>query len=393
MDHKFENDIFERDISIEEFDHITDGVEDHVFSKEYLARKESIMKTSTIAKISSLRIKVAAAACAFVVASPFVANAAMDGALFNSIWGDEGKTDVTSHVETFVEDGKIDDKGNLVTNKYTLPKIEYTKQDPELAGKLLSGKISTKPVSAQIGDTKITIESVVRDGMGIVASYTLERAGGVNCFNYSQLDNELKGAWFNEDQNILFGFKEGGGKTWVDLAKSTKDKLYCYEYMADDSAILDYEQFKPVTDHITLWYNVYTDTRANIFKDEQYQTKGEAPFIKESKEIKIPVLDKLESRTFKSDKGGSVKASAIAMQWLADGTGADKYDAFDSVKTIKIKYNDGKEYVVFSKDKVDNTGFLCGSQEEKTAGFIAIFNRLVDTENVESISINDIVYK
>ena len=44
MDRKFENDIFERDISIEEFDHITDGVEDHVFSKEYLAGKESIMK-------------------------------------------------------------------------------------------------------------------------------------------------------------------------------------------------------------------------------------------------------------------------------------------------------------------------------------------------------------
>ena len=36
MDDKFENDIFERDISIEEFDHITDGVEDHVFSKEYI---------------------------------------------------------------------------------------------------------------------------------------------------------------------------------------------------------------------------------------------------------------------------------------------------------------------------------------------------------------------
>ena len=120
MDRKFTNDIFENDISIEEFDHITDGVEDHVFSKEYLARKESMMNNTTKAKISNLRIKVAAAACAVVVASPFVVNAAMDGALFNSIWGNEGKTDVPVHQITYVEDGKITEINVSTTMYFTV---------------------------------------------------------------------------------------------------------------------------------------------------------------------------------------------------------------------------------------------------------------------------------
>ena len=46
MDKNLNQDNFIRDITIEEFDHITDGVEDHVFSDEYLARKESIMKNT-----------------------------------------------------------------------------------------------------------------------------------------------------------------------------------------------------------------------------------------------------------------------------------------------------------------------------------------------------------
>ena len=59
---KKSNAYFIRDISLEEFDHITDGVEDHVFSDRYLARKESIMKNETGARISKLGVKAAAAA-------------------------------------------------------------------------------------------------------------------------------------------------------------------------------------------------------------------------------------------------------------------------------------------------------------------------------------------
>ena len=327
MSNKYEENILAPDISIEEFDHITDGVEDHVFSASYNARKESIMKnvnSKTKAKVSHLGVKIAVAAAALVMASPFVVNAATGGELFARIWGNEGKSNVASHQETFIEDGKIDDEGNPVTVNVKMPKIEYAAQDPDVAKKLLNGKYTTEPVSATIGDTTVTVETVVRDGMGIVAAYTVERAGGVNCFNYSQLDNEAKGAWFSEDQNIIFGFEEGTGKIWVDLERSTDTKLYCYEYMCDNSALYSLGSKSAIKDHITLFCQEYKDTRANVAKINT--SKDDTSYIKDSKTVKVPVADKLESKTFVSGNGGTVKISPIAMQWDSTGGKAPKGD-------------------------------------------------------------------
>lgn len=386
MEHNTKKVIFDRDISIEEFDHITDGVEDYVFSDEYLAGKESMMRNSTKAKISKLGVKIAAAAAAVVVASPFVVNAAMGGELFNRLWGNEGKKTVESHQATFIEDGKIDDKGNPVIHNVTMPKIEYVAQDPEVAARLLAGKYTTTPVSATIGDTKITVETVVRDGMGIVAAYTVEREGGVKCFNYSQIDNEAKGAWFSEDQNIVFGFDEGTGKIWVDLERSTDTKLYCYEYMFDNSA-MNPDLYSPITDHITLNCQEFTDTRANIAKTQR--EKGVTSYIKDSKSITIPVADKLDSKTFKSEDGTTIKISPIAMQWDSTGGKSPKGEPLDSVKKFKITFKDGSEYLVYEFDKVASYGYICGGP----TGFIVLFNRLVDTDNIAKITINNVEYK
>ena len=388
MDNFYNDDLFEKDISVEEFDHITDGVEDHVFSDRYLAGKEKMMKTYTQkkkAKTTGMFPKIAAAALAIIVASPFVVNAAMGGELFNRIWGNEGKTNVTSHQVKVVESGKIDDKGNPVTNDVTMPKIEYVAQDPEVAARLLAGKYTTNPVSTTIGDTTITVETVVRDGMGIVVAYTVERPGGVNCFNYSQFDNEAKGAWFNEDQNIMFGFDEGVGKIWVDLERSTDTKLYCYEYLCDSYALFGPESHSQITDHITLSCQEYTDTRANIEKANN--PKGDTSYIKDSKSVNIPVADKLGTKVFTSAGNGSIKISPIAMQWDSTGGKAPKGESLDSVKSLKITYKDGTEYVVYNENTA-SYGYLCGND----TGFIVLFNRLVDTDNVAKIKINDSDY-
>ena len=189
MNNNINKEVFDHDISIEEFDHITDGVEDHVFSERYLKRKETIMNNASHkAKISKLGIKIAAAAAAVVVASPFAVNAATGGELFNKLWGNEGKENVDVHEETFVEEGKTRDDGSPVTYDVTMPRIEYVEIDPETAARLIGNNITTEPVVCTAGDTTITVESVVRDGMGIVAAYTVERDAGVNCFNFSQQD-------------------------------------------------------------------------------------------------------------------------------------------------------------------------------------------------------------
>lgn len=386
MNKDFNEEIFDRDISIEEFDHITDGVEDHVFSDRYLAGKESIMKNAHKAKISKLGVKVAAAAAAVVVASPFVVNAATGGDLFARLWGNDGKENVESHNEVVVEDGKYDDKGNPVTYEVTMPKIEYVAQDPEVAERLLAGKYTTEPVSTTIGDTTVTVETVVRDGMGIVAAYTVERAKGVNCYVYSQEENEAKGAFFNEDQNIMFGFQEGSGKIWVDLEKSTDTKLYCYEYMYDMYNVFGSEFAKPITDHITLYCVEFKDTRTNI--EKTLTEKGDTSYIKDEKSVVIPVADKLDSKTFTSADGATVKLSPIAMQWDSTGGEEPKGEALDSVTMFKITYKDGSEYLVYEDDKVASYGYICGTD----TGFIVLFNRLVDTDNVAKITIDNMEF-
>ena len=383
MKNKINEEIFDHDISIEEFDHITDGVEDHVFSERYIARKESIMNNAShAAKISKLGVKIAAAAAAVVVATPFAVNAATGGELFNRLWGNEGKENVEAHEETFVEDGKIDDNGNPVTINVEMPRIEYVEQDPEVAARLIGSNIATEPVVCTVGDTTVTIESVVRDGMGIVASYTVEREGGVNCFNYSQLDNEAKGAWISEDQNILFGFDEGVGKIWVDLERSTDDKLYCYEYMCDNSALFAQNGFTPITDHITFFGQEFTMTRREA--SELNKEKGDESYIKETYEYIIPVADKLDSKVFTNSDGGYIRVSPIAMQWDSTGGTEIKGECLDMVGSVKITYADGSEYLVFD-DTTANYGYICGNE----VGFIALFNRLVDIDNVTSITIND----
>ena len=152
MDRNLYKDNFIRDISIEEFDHITDGVADHVFSDEYLAGKESIMRKENGTKISKLGIKIAAAAAAVVVATPFVVNAATGGELFDRLWGNGSKKNVESHVESFVEEGKKDKNGNDSVYTITYPKIEYVESDPKDVARLIGDKMVTTPVVCKVGD-------------------------------------------------------------------------------------------------------------------------------------------------------------------------------------------------------------------------------------------------
>lgn len=392
MSKKYEEFIPAPGMSIEEFDHITDGVEDHVFSAEYNARKESIMKktSGTRAKTSHLGIKIAVAAAALVIATPFVANAATNGELFARIWGKDGKKDIPAHTEIYVEEGKIRDDGTPASYEVNYPKIEYTDVDPETAEKLLEGKISTEPVVATIGDYKFTINAVVRDGTSAVVDYTIEKEGGVDLLNYSQFDNEAKGAWINEDQNFFYMISGGHNKTYVDLSRSTKDKLYCTDYIA-------------VTDSLKLELVEYTKSLTAIHKAEQNPND----YIKDQKTVSIPKTDKISKVHFESDAGETVDLSAISMKLVVSGnTLGEHYDplascAMDFVGKVKITFKDGSEYLVFDEKYYDgyhdhddskevaNYAYLVGGLENDMT---VVFNRLVDTGNIAKITVNETDY-
>ena len=350
-------------------------------SKKEQIRSSMIRKKATVSKLS---IQIAAAAAALVIASPFVVNAATGGEFFGRLWGNLGKKNVPSHQATIVETGKTDDKGNPVTHTEVMPRIEYVAYDPEEAERLIGGKYTTAPVVTTIGDTTISIDTVVRDGMGFVVAYSVERDAGVDCYDYSQQDNEGMGARMSEDTKIEFGFEGGEGKVWVDLESSTKTKLYCYEYLTDLSALYTKTEAKPITDHITLVCRELTKTRKEI--SDMNLEKGDKSFIKEEKTVKIPVADKLSSKTFKAANGETVKLSPIAMQWDSTGGKESKGNNLDSVNSFKITYNDGTEYIVFDRtNPVASYGILSSSD----TGFIVLFNRLVDAEKIAKITVND----
>lgn len=349
------------------------------------SKKEQIRNSmmQSKAKVSRLGVQIAAVAAVLVIATPFAVNAATGGELFGRIWGNIGKNNVPSHQETIIDDGKTDVHGNPVTHTAVMPRIEYVSQDPEEAERLIGGKYTTEPVTTKIGDTTITVNTVVRDGMGFVVAFSVERETGVDVFKYSQQDNEGMGARFNEDSKIEFGFEGGEGKIWVDLERSTKSKLYCYEYLCDLSALYANGEASPIGDHITLVCREFTKTRKEI--SDMNLAKGEKSFIKEEKTVKIPVADKLNSKTFKSANGGTVKLSPIAMQWDSTGGKDRKGDSLDSVNSFKITYKDGSEYIIYDrKNPVASFGILSPSD----TGFIVLFNRLIDAEKISKITVN-----
>ena len=380
-------------MSIEEFDHITDGVEDHVFSAEYNARKESIMKKTnrTRAKTSHLGIKIAGAAAALVIATPFVANAATNGELFARIWGKDGKKDIPSHKEVVVEEGKVDKNGKTSTYEVDYPRIEYQDTDAKKAEELLEGKFISDPKTVEIGGYKFTVNGYVSDGITAVVDYTIEKKGGVDLLNYSQIDNEAKGAFANEDQPVHFSFPWTRGKLYVNLEKSTKDKLYCTEYL----------QMREGFTGLNLEITEYTDSLNNLHA----QQVNPNDHIKDQKIINLPGSGDLSLKNFESANGEKISISPISMKiGNLNGKPEDYVDGgfdLDLIGTIKIIYKDGSEYLVMQDiihdgkhddDKVDEVAsyaYICGGMD---CAAMVNFNRLVDTGNIAKIMINDTEY-
>ena len=110
-------------------------------------------------------------------------------------------------------------------------------------------------------------------------------------------------------------------------------------------------------------------------------------FIKEQNEYVIPVADKLSTKMFYSSDYGSIEISPIAMVWDSTGGTEIKGETIDSVESIRITYNDGSEYLVYDENTA-SYGYICGTD----TGFISLFNRLADVDNISSITINDSVF-
>lgn len=373
-------------ISIETFDKLN---EEHKFSDEYKAKKRAALKEykkSTLPFHGMHFARIAVAACLILVVTPIAANAATGGEFWNRIWGNFGKGNVASHDEVVFEA----EKGTSYTVTY--PQRDYEAVDPQKAEELIGDNVSFEPIVKQFGDTTLTILSSVTDGNAAVVEFTLEREGGVNALNYSQLNNEAKGADFSDDADFYFDFKECSGSIFVDLEKSTSDKLYCYNYMTmtwgDGSGSLTLETEK------------YPCTRKELSANEgNAQEDLSNEIVAES--ISIPLKQQVETIEYTNPENGCAAVSPLSLKIdMTTGLGLTEEKAYDpySVYYTAINYKDGTNYVITDQARdglhsceteIDNSSYVCGGLDNSLT---FVFNRLVDTAEIDSITVNETTY-
>lgn len=379
------------DISLEEFDELTG---EHVFSKQYQQQKRTLLKEYRKRQIGAkraTRLKVAAASAVVLVSTPIIATAALNGELFNRLWGEEGKSNIESHDEVVYEPEKdtenpayVEIEGNEAELApyyvVTYPEREYVEMDEKKAEELIGKYMEYPGIAKEISDgTTLTIESVVRDKNAAIIYFTLENKNGVRALNYSQLDNEAKGAWFAQDAPyyFIFGQGKGGGHIYVDLYLSTETKLYCYDYMKIKGS-LDLDLYENPINEVDGW-NLETAEKTTI---------------------RVPRPEKVPSMEYVNSAGGILSISPISITIdMSTGLGLNWDASRDSASCyyVAINYKDGTKYTVCersstgheSENYIDNASYICGGSE---SDITFLFNRLVDVNEIESIIVNDTVY-
>lgn len=394
----YENEQFP-DWSIEEFDAIS---EDHVFSEQYQREKRKVIRAHSKKKAPRRYFMQAVAAAAACIVLPVVVYAAVTHAdFYRNAFGNAGRQSVSAHEEV-LDDGK----GGQLTVTY--PEREYVPIDEEMAEALIGSNISSEPVEVQINDHKLTINSAVRDENAIVMEFTLECETGVTALNYSELDNEAKGAFMSEESTFSFRVDGTAENIYVDLEKSTETCLHCYYYglfvfdgpLADGkSPTLDITYAdEPLVDiymNEPLDGSYIDESLDGSYMDESLDGTTDKSRIHEA-QVAIPAEHTLDLLTFTSDAGGVLELSPISLSIdMGKGLGLTNLEAYDPIhlNTMSIHYTDGSSYQVYDKDGyVDNTAYMCGGCGAAQTEIMLLFNRLIDPSKIDSVEVNGLIY-
>ena len=197
----------------------------------------------------------------------------------------------------------------------------------------------------------------------------------------------------------------------MDMSRSTDDRLYCYEYMADEYSsfgnIASQIGFSEITDHVTLCIQEFSQPIESFINEDGYEN-----YLTADREIPVPVKDKAATAFFSDGNGQMLEISAISMKTSCTNVYPSNADLSEEEQLydedimeeeflyhLSIKYKDGSEYLVLDENtpydtercKVEtaNYQYIVGCID---GGYILLFNRLVDTDNIESITVNDDVY-
>lgn len=379
------------DITVEEFDAF-DGV--HEFSREYQQKKKQLVRQyrksfSTPHRHAYIKAAVAALCCA--VGIPVMANAATNGDFFNRIWGNLTKGTVKSHQEQLYDEQDL-------PFMHTFPERDYVPINPDKAMELIGDCVSHEPIITKLNDTTLTILSYVSDGNAAIVEFTLERTGGVNAFHYSQLENEYHGATFSDDATFWFHFPACSENIYVDLEQSTEELLHCYDYMTMEPDAYD------------------TNTKGIIFETYEYPcTRGmlvaadETAFDQymgktKTSRLTVPLYTQAKQVEYTNPDGGVTAISPIAMKIDTDtglGLAEANQELYDpnNIYYVSVNDKDGTKYLVLEHNLQDQ--HTCETEFDNSScisydtqgNLIIVFNRLVDTEAITSITVNEVTYE
>ena len=351
--------------------------------QEQVTKKQIVPIQHARRKRWSFRGIALAAACA-VMAATITAYAATNGELFSRIWGTLGRNDVKSHDEVVYSEEKC------TSYTATFPEHDYEDIDEEKAEELIGKQLSFPEITQDVDGTMLTILSAVRDHNSAVVEFTLEKEGGVDALIYSQFDNEAKGAQASDTSTFWLHFGDSGEHVFVDLEKSTADKLYCYDYMTLDS----------VSDSIPVEIYVYPCMRGEYFAMSDEELEKPENRVDVSK-ISIPVSENVQSVNYTNNDGSIVEISPLSIKIdMKTGLGLSEGEPVDpwSCYYVAIHYKDGTNYVVHEHEisgkhtcdvEIDNSSYACASLNDQLT---YVFNRLVDVDEISSITINNVEY-
>ncbi|GFI50671.1 hypothetical protein IMSAGC020_01880 [Lachnospiraceae bacterium] len=108
----------------------------------------------------------------------------------------------------------------------------------------------------------------------------------------------------------------------------------------------------------------------------------------------VDISDKGQIPVREIDLGeqGHLVYSPIAVRVdMSKGFGLSDVEAQDpgNMKYMEIKFKDGSSYVVSdSENMIENNGYILGAGE----WYKTVFNRLIDTDEIAEIIVNDVVF-
>lgn len=343
-------------------------------------------KHLTFAKQKHYRknLRIAAVIAAIIcLGIPGMVYASVKSGFFEGMFGNETKKS-TDVIHTEIDDGK----GKTVA--VDIPFKEYVPVDEEKAEKLLGQWVMDEPILTKIGEHTLTIQSFAYDKNGALMYFTLEREGGVTALTGDMDTNLTKGAYFTNDSDFYFRIEAaeeivGADNTYVDMEKSTGEKLYCSSYILWPEEVKDGSPIELVIDKYPGPMKEL-DAMTDEAKEQEWWNQTETERINLTKKGQIPV------QCIDLGSNGYIEYSPVSICIdMSKGLGLSEEEAADPyyMKHLEIKYKDGSSYVIFDKtDNIANSGYVLGTDK----WYKTMFNRLVEIDQIAEIIVNDVSF-